>query len=161
MSTITDDRKLLEGSGFLARATIGRGCKLDPKFIIALIERWRLETHTFHLPCGECTITLEDVQLQLGLPVDGSTLTGFVQSADWGAICYDLLGAISDNIYEGRIEIGWLRDTFPEPRNGSTEVERIRYARAHILEMIGDYLMLNLSRNLFQWTPYEDPAIRQ
>ncbi|MBA0624655.1 hypothetical protein Godav_009969 [Gossypium davidsonii] len=28
--------------------------------------------HTFHLPCRDCTISLEDVQLQLGLPVDES-----------------------------------------------------------------------------------------
>ncbi|MBA0752991.1 hypothetical protein Gogos_021167 [Gossypium gossypioides] len=62
--------------------------------------------NTFHFPCGECTITLEDVQLQLGLPVDWSVLTGFAQSADWGAICYDLLGVIPDNIYGGRIEMG-------------------------------------------------------
>ncbi|KAG8479181.1 hypothetical protein CXB51_029901 [Gossypium anomalum] len=52
-----------------------------------------------------------------------------------------------------RIASGWghthrLRDTFPELGNDSTEVERIRYARAYILEMIGDYPMLNLSRNL-------------
>ncbi|MBA0625079.1 hypothetical protein Godav_010325 [Gossypium davidsonii] len=38
--------------------------------------------------------------------------------------------------------------TFPELGNDSTEVERIRYARAYILEMIGGYLMPNLSRNL-------------
>ncbi|MFQ6650387.1 hypothetical protein Gotur_022119 [Gossypium turneri] len=83
--------------------------------------------HTFHLPCRKCTITLEDVHLQLGLPVDGSVLTGSAQSADWGAICYDLLGAILDNIYG---------------------VERIRYARAYILEIIEGYLMLDLSQNL-------------
>ncbi|KAK5843392.1 hypothetical protein PVK06_005848 [Gossypium arboreum] len=58
------------------------------------------------LPCGECTITLEDVQLQLGLPVDGSVLTRSVQSADWGAIGYDFLGAISDNI-NGAGELSW------------------------------------------------------
>ncbi|MBA0753059.1 hypothetical protein Gogos_021108, partial [Gossypium gossypioides] len=135
-------------SGSWHVATIGRGYKLDPKLISPLIERWRPETHTFHLSCGECTITFEDVQLQLGLPVDGSALIGFVQSADWGAICYDLLGAIPDNIYGGRIEMGWLRDTFQELGNDSTEVERIRYARAYILKMIGGYLMSNLSRNL-------------
>ncbi|MBA0865513.1 hypothetical protein Goshw_012863, partial [Gossypium schwendimanii] len=44
--------------------------------------------------------------------------------------------------------MGWLRDTFQEPGNDSTEVERIRYARAYILEMIGGYLMSDLSRNL-------------
>ncbi|KAK5833207.1 hypothetical protein PVK06_017024 [Gossypium arboreum] len=105
-------------------------------------------THTFHLLCEECTITLEDGHLQLGLPVDGYAVTGSVSSTDWGAICYELLGAILDKINGGRIEMGWLRDTFPKPDNDSTELERIRYARAYILEMIGGYLMLDLSRNL-------------
>ncbi|KAG8500704.1 hypothetical protein CXB51_004516 [Gossypium anomalum] len=44
--------------------------------------------------------------------------------------------------------MGWLRDTFPKSGNDSTEVERILHARAYILEMIGGYLMLDLSRNL-------------
>ncbi|MBA0634169.1 hypothetical protein Godav_029487, partial [Gossypium davidsonii] len=41
-----------------------------------------------------------------------------------------------------------IADIFPEPRKDSTEVERIRYARAYILKMIGGYLMSDLSRNL-------------
>ncbi|MBA0854897.1 hypothetical protein Goshw_006406 [Gossypium schwendimanii] len=88
-------------AGFWHVATIGRVCKLDSKLINALIKRWRPKTHTFHLPCGECTITLKDVQLQLGLLVDGSALTGSVQSVDRGAVCYDILGVIPDNIYGG------------------------------------------------------------
>ncbi|KAG8490694.1 hypothetical protein CXB51_013805 [Gossypium anomalum] len=124
------------------------GCKLDLKLISAFIERWRLETHTFDLPCEECTIILVDVQLQLGFLVDGSVLTGSTQSADWGVICYDLLGVISDDIYEGWIKMGWLRDTFSELGNDSTEAERIRYVRAYIIDIIGGYLMPNLSRNL-------------
>ncbi|KAG8473023.1 hypothetical protein CXB51_034913 [Gossypium anomalum] len=35
--------------------------------------------------------------------------------------------------------MGWLRDTFPEPDNDSTELKRIRYARAYIFEIIGDF----------------------
>ncbi|KAH1031938.1 hypothetical protein J1N35_044112 [Gossypium stocksii] len=69
-------------------------------------------------------ISVEQMK-QLGLPVDGSVLIGSVQSTDWGAICYDLLGAIPDNIYRGQIEMGWLRDIFPEPGNDSIEVERL------------------------------------
>ncbi|KAG8481755.1 hypothetical protein CXB51_026613 [Gossypium anomalum] len=134
--------------GFWHVATIGRGCKLDPKLISVLIEWWRPETHTFHLPCGECTITLQDVHLQLELPVDGYVVTGSASSSDWSAVCYELLGAIPDYINGGQIQMGWLRDTFPESDNDSTELERIRYARAYILEIIGGSLMPDLSRNL-------------
>ncbi|KAH1131536.1 hypothetical protein J1N35_002914 [Gossypium stocksii] len=94
-----------------------------------------------------CTITLEYVHLQLGLPVDGYAVTGSASPTDWGAICNELLGAIPNNMNRNWIVMGWLRDTFPEPDNDSTELERIRYARAYILEMIRGYLMPNLSRN--------------
>ncbi|KAK5772362.1 hypothetical protein PVK06_048647 [Gossypium arboreum] len=138
----------LREAGFWHVATIGLGCKLNSKLISALIERWRPETYTFHLPCRECTITLEDMHLQLGLPVDGYAVAGSTQSTDWGAICYELLGTIPNNINGGRIEMGWLRDTFLKPNNDSTELERIRYAQAYILEIIVGYLMPDLSRNL-------------
>ena len=36
-----------------------------------LICRWRPETHSFHLPCGEMTVTLQDSQKILGLSVRG------------------------------------------------------------------------------------------
>ncbi|MBA0653894.1 hypothetical protein Goklo_020996 [Gossypium klotzschianum] len=40
---------------------------------------------------------------------------------------------------------GLVMDTFPELGINLTEVERIRYAQAYILQMIGGYLMSDLS----------------
>ncbi|KAG8475908.1 hypothetical protein CXB51_032676 [Gossypium anomalum] len=42
--------------------------------------------------------------------------------------------------------MGWLRDTFPESNNDLTELERIQYARAYILEMIGATLYREMYR---------------
>ncbi|MFQ6639389.1 hypothetical protein Gotur_016361 [Gossypium turneri] len=50
--------------------------------------------------------------------------------------------------FGGRAVTIGIVDTFPEQGNDSTEVERIRYARAYILKIIRGYLMSDLSRNL-------------
>ncbi|KAH1122182.1 hypothetical protein J1N35_005342 [Gossypium stocksii] len=61
----------LELAGFGSTALI-QMFDLWYDLISALIERWCPEMCTFHLLCGECIVTLEDVALQLGLPIDGS-----------------------------------------------------------------------------------------
>ncbi|XBH97812.1 hypothetical protein VPH35_127430 [Triticum aestivum] len=44
--------------------------------LTALIDRWRPETHSFHLTCGEMTVTLEDFGMITALPIEGHALTG-------------------------------------------------------------------------------------
>ena len=57
------------------------------------MERWRSETHTFHFPLGETTVTLEDVELILGLPVDGEAVIG-ITTGDLVSLCEQFLGFI-------------------------------------------------------------------
>ncbi|XP_025670191.1 protein MAIN-LIKE 1-like [Arachis hypogaea] len=54
----------------------------DWPLALVLIERWRPESYTFHLPCGEMTIILQDVAYQLGLRIDSDPLLGVVPGAD-------------------------------------------------------------------------------
>ena len=50
--------------------------QIDHCLISALVERWRLKTHTFHLPHGEMSITLQDVEVIYGLSIEGEVLVG-------------------------------------------------------------------------------------
>ncbi|XP_040954776.1 protein MAIN-LIKE 1-like [Gossypium hirsutum] len=56
--------------------------ELQADLISALVERWRPETHTFHLPCGEVSITLQDVAVQLRLSINGEAVIGLGKVPD-------------------------------------------------------------------------------
>lgn len=60
--------------------------------LTALVDRWRPETHTFHLPCGELTVTLEDVAIILALPIQGRAVTGDTSSGNWRLTVANYLG---------------------------------------------------------------------
>ncbi|KAL7217479.1 hypothetical protein ACSBR2_010851 [Camellia fascicularis] len=62
-------------SGFYGVYRIGH-IRLDHHLITTLVERWRIETRTFHFPVGEATVTLQDVALLFGLPVDKDAVSG-------------------------------------------------------------------------------------
>ena len=68
--------------------------EIDHCLISALVERWQSETHTFHLPHGEMSTTLEDVEVILGLPIDGEVLVRLtvVEDGDLRQLCVELLG---------------------------------------------------------------------
>jgi hypothetical protein len=56
---------------------------MDSVVLTTLVDRWCSETHMFHLPCGETTVTLQDVAMILGLPIDGAPVSGTVSLAGW------------------------------------------------------------------------------
>ncbi|KAG8481381.1 hypothetical protein CXB51_026146 [Gossypium anomalum] len=98
---------------------------LRANLISALVERWCTETHTFIMPCGDCTITLEDVTMQLGLRVDGAVVTGRSKVLEPSVLCHRLLGR-SPNDGERNftfLTLKWLRVNFKELSSTAIEYE--------------------------------------
>ncbi|XP_052874598.1 serine/threonine-protein phosphatase 7 long form homolog [Gossypium arboreum] len=149
----------LELAGFGSAALI-RTFDLRYDLISALVECWRSETHTFHLPCGECTVTLEDVALQLGLPIDGSPVTGVSAIAEPAALCYSLLGASpgDDESNLSGLKFTWLKANFQHLRDNATEEELMCAARAYIMHIIGGVLMPDANNNR-SWALYRMPFL--
>ena len=98
--------------------------------ISALVERWRPETHTFHLPHGEMSITLQDVDVIFGLPIDDEVLVGLTAVVDggWSQLYIELLGftMANDNktLAGQRILISRLVDAIVAPLpHDATEIQ--------------------------------------
>ncbi|XP_014511747.1 protein MAIN-LIKE 1-like [Vigna radiata var. radiata] len=110
--------------------------------VTALVERWRIETHTFHLPLGETAVSLEDVALQLGLPIEGNVVT-IISSRPLTLFCQQLLGHVplENTIRGNKIKLSWLNNTFRQlPHDAPDEVVE-QYARAYLLLIIGNILI--------------------
>ena len=57
--------------------------KLDRSLLTALVDRWRPETHTFHLTCGEMSPTLQDIAMLLGFPISGDAVGPRIVPYTW------------------------------------------------------------------------------
>jgi len=93
--------------------------------IISLLERWRLETHTFHFPHGEAIVTLEDVVVLLGLPIDGNVVTGPTLVEDIFSTFHEYLRVIPPPIVVrgNSIRVSLLNNTFQQlPQNANNNV---------------------------------------
>ncbi|XP_057719823.1 serine/threonine-protein phosphatase 7 long form homolog [Arachis stenosperma] len=92
----------------------------------ALKERWRLESHTFYLPCGEMTITLQDVAYQLGLRIDSDP--DRQSQTKW------------------TVKLTWFHNTVcGELEQDVTKERLMRYTRGYIIQLIGGILFPDAS----------------
>ncbi|XP_058742563.1 protein MAIN-LIKE 2-like [Vicia villosa] len=110
---------------------------------MALLERWRPESHTFHFPTSECTITLEDVSMLLGLRVNGNAVAGPTElDLD---MWEEFLGAHPPRTaLKGRmVLISWLKSLLANnPVNENSTVGHLTtYTRIFNLLLIGLSLM--------------------
>ncbi|KAA0047926.1 mediator of RNA polymerase II transcription subunit 12-like isoform X1 [Cucumis melo var. makuwa] len=146
---------LLRASGFYGLARLGF-IQLDWHLIIALLERWRPEMHTFHMSVGECTITLQDVKVLVGLLADGEPVTDQMHDV-WLHICQKLLGVIPplEQIRGQRLILTWLGAEFHELANDADEETITRYARAYILQLMGGSIFADKSTRYIVWEPYK------
>ena len=60
--------------------------EVDHALITALVKWWRPEMHMFHLPHGEMGITKQDIEVMLGILVDGLPVTGKTDMK-WDNVC--------------------------------------------------------------------------
>ena len=97
--------------------------EVDHALITALVERWCPEMHTFHLPHGEMGITLQDIEVMLGISVDRLPVIGRT-NLKWNEVCRDLLGhellPVIPNLNKStligvRIKYKWLDAQFATP----------------------------------------------
>uniref|UniRef100_A0A1J3H3W0 Serine/threonine-protein phosphatase 7 long form-like protein n=1 Tax=Noccaea caerulescens TaxID=107243 RepID=A0A1J3H3W0_NOCCA len=139
---LTDEQiKLVDKAGFGFFRKIGP-MSLNNSLISALVERWRRETNTFHLPLGEMTITLDEVALVLGLEIDGDPIVGSKVGDEIAMdMCGRLLGklpsAANKEVNCSRVKLNWLKRTFSEcPEDASSDVIKC-HTRAYLLYLIG------------------------
>ncbi|RYR19260.1 hypothetical protein Ahy_B03g063992 [Arachis hypogaea] len=139
---------------------------LDEPLVSAFIERWHLETHTFHMPFGEYTITLQDVAYQLGLPVDGlpvfGCLTDFEKLIEEGKPVWEwfqeLFGELppQNKVKQYTVHFTWFHERFRVLSDDATE-ETVRiYARAYFMMLLFTQLFGDKSGNRvhIRWLPF-------
>ncbi|XP_057734737.1 protein MAIN-LIKE 2-like [Arachis stenosperma] len=118
----------LRRTGFYHVSLIKR-FEYENPLISVFVERWRLETHTFHLPWGECTITLEDVTMQLGLLVDGEVPAGHVWTTKFN------------------IKLKWLKTRLQQMPLDLEDNGLMQYARCYILYLLRGVLLPDKANN--------------
>ena len=133
-------------AGFDTMSRLGR-VQLDHSLLTVLVERWRPETHTFHLHHGEMTVTLMDVAIISGLRVDGRIVCTYL-GRDWRHECFATFGVIPTDLEnQGYVKLKWLRETFFHVPEHATEFQIVATACVWILYHLGCSVLANKTGN--------------
>ncbi|KAL4321367.1 hypothetical protein AHAS_Ahas14G0103400 [Arachis hypogaea] len=112
------------------------------------MERWRLETHSFVLPVGKVTVTLEDMLHIFGLPIDGEVVTGWIDSSQDFLVNQSMaiFGSEPDvsSSSKSDIKLSWVRH-IRDTRLLDTWNSIQRYVMCHIFCLLGITLFADKS----------------
>ncbi|KAE8787246.1 serine/threonine-protein phosphatase 7 [Hordeum vulgare] len=106
---------------------------LNAAAVTTLIDRWRPETHSFHLRTREMTVTLQDVSMITALPIKGKPLCMSTYSEGWRQQMEALIGMspqepeVEDGGKKDRVLAGapftWIAANFSHcPKDADDEV---------------------------------------
>ncbi|QHN79204.1 uncharacterized protein DS421_19g668080 [Arachis hypogaea] len=117
-----------------------RWFRLDEALVSAFVERWRPETHTFHIPFGE--------YFQI-----------YIQGVRPAWVWFqELLGVIPppSQVQKYAVNCSWFQEDFGECPDGVDEETVRRFARAYIMMLLGTQLFADKSGNRIhiRWLPY-------
>ncbi|QHO29257.1 uncharacterized protein DS421_8g223680 [Arachis hypogaea] len=137
----------LRATGFYHVSRIGVIRGFHP-LLAALVERWRPESHTFVLPVGEVTVTLEDVAHIFGLPIDGEPVSGWTDSSSDFVRSQSMAVFGREPVVSGNsksyIKLGWVR-RIRDAEPLDTEESIRRYVRCQIFCLLGSTLFTDKS----------------
>jgi hypothetical protein len=126
--------------------------------LTALVDRWHPETHSFHLPCGEMTITLEDIAMITGLPIRGKPVVGKIESDKFRDMVEELLGLRppekepgTKGSKTGGLKFVWLEENFGNLPEEADEITAQRYARAYVMYVFGKVLFADSGGSDVSW----------
>ena len=118
---------------------------IDSALITTFVERWQPNTNTFHMPWGEITIMLHNVQRILGIGIDGS-LPVEPSDRDWQLGLAGLFGEpLSElrgkgHFTSGSINVGALFQLCHRSQSMETQ------ATAYYMAIVGSTLLVDKTR---------------
>ena len=146
--------RLLPFIHLVSRSTVN----MNPAAITALVDRWRPETHSFHLRTGEMTVTLQDMSMILALPIDGTPVCFSTESDGWRANMEGMIGmspALNADPKKNRTPAGatfrWISTHFSHCPEGANDEVIERYARVYVWYVISRALFADSSGRTAPW----------
>ena len=151
--------EFIQHTGLLPFITlVSRGApNMNAAALTALVDRWRPETHTFHLRAGEMTPTLQDVSMILGLPIQGEPLCMNTASDGWRQQMEALIGMAPPEPEDkkDRTPAGanflWIRTNFGTCPPEADEDTVRTYTRVYLWYMLSRTLFADSGGKLAHW----------